>query len=184
MLQTLRCPYELSDAIQADYIVNQSTCALFLSLRYHRLHPEYIYQRMKALTTRYRLQLLLVWSDIDDPRQPLRELSKLCILNQYTLLVGWSSDEIARLLEAYRSMEHKTADSLKERVDNSYLARATNFLTAVKGVNKTDVVTLLSAFGSIKNIVAASEEELSMIPGFGRTKAKKLYQVFRQPFMN
>jgi DNA excision repair protein ERCC-1 len=98
-------------------------------------------------------------------------------------MVGWSADELARLLELYRSMENKTADSLKERVEATFLARATNFLTAVKGVNKTDVVTLLSAFGNIKNIVAASEEELSVIPGFGRTKARKLYKAFRQPFM-
>jgi DNA excision repair protein ERCC-1 len=34
-------PWEYGD-IPADYVLGVTTCALFLSLKYHRLHPEYI----------------------------------------------------------------------------------------------------------------------------------------------
>ena len=40
--------WEYSD-IPADYVVGATTCALFLSLKYHRLHPEYIYNRIRDL---------------------------------------------------------------------------------------------------------------------------------------
>lgn len=35
-------------------------CALFLSLRYHNLNPDYIHERLKQLGARYELRVLLV----------------------------------------------------------------------------------------------------------------------------
>ncbi|KAG5460917.1 MAG: binding domain of DNA repair protein Ercc1-domain-containing protein, partial [Olpidium bornovanus] len=34
-------PYEYGEVVP-DYVVGQTSCALFLSLKYHRLHPDYI----------------------------------------------------------------------------------------------------------------------------------------------
>ena len=53
-------------------------------------------------------------------------------------------------------------------------------LTSVRSINKTDAMTLLSTFGSLENIVEATEEELSFCPGFGPLKAKKLYKVLHE----
>lgn len=36
---------------------------------------------------------------------------------------------------------------IRERVDDSYMAHLTSALTSVRGVNKTDVTTLVSNFG-------------------------------------
>ena len=55
-------------------------------------------------------------------------------------------------------------------------------LTAVRGVNKTDVLTLSSTFGSLKNIIDCSMEELSLCPGLGPRKVKNLYETFHAPF--
>jgi NAD-dependent DNA ligase len=54
-------------------------------------------------------------------------------------------------------------------------------LTAVRGVNKTDVLTLSSTFGSLKNVIDCSMEELSLCPGLGARKVKSLYETFRAP---
>ena len=48
----------------SDYILGATTCALFLSLRYHRLHPEYIYNRIQKLGKEYNLRILLIMVDI------------------------------------------------------------------------------------------------------------------------
>src|SRR4051794_28771245 len=56
-------PWEYSD-IQCDYVLGATTCALFLSLKYHRLHPEYIYSRIRALGKSYNLRVLLTMVDI------------------------------------------------------------------------------------------------------------------------
>lgn len=50
--------------------------------------------------------------------------------------------ECARYLETFKQYEHRPPDSIHERVEGDYMSKLTNALTAVRGVNKTDVVTL------------------------------------------
>lgn len=44
-------------------------------------------------------------------------------------------------------------------------------------------MTLISIFGTLENIIKASEIRLAECPGFGATKAKKLYTALHQPFL-
>lgn len=59
----LNVPWEHGETL-ADYELGRTTCALFLSLRYHRLHPNYIYERFQKLGKNYTLRLLLVLVDV------------------------------------------------------------------------------------------------------------------------
>jgi DNA excision repair protein ERCC-1 len=59
----------------------------------------------------------------------------------------------------------------------------TDCLTNIKSVNKTDVATLISTFGSMKNVAEASQEDLSFCPGFGPQKAKRVHDLFKEPFL-
>lgn len=43
-----------------DYEMGATTCALFLSIRYHNLNPNYIHDRLKQLGHQYELRVLLV----------------------------------------------------------------------------------------------------------------------------
>lgn len=52
-------PWEY-DEIVPDYQMGATTCALFLSLRYHNLNPDYIHDRLKLLGTMFELRVLLV----------------------------------------------------------------------------------------------------------------------------
>uniref|UniRef100_A0A8C0AVH4 ERCC1-like central domain-containing protein n=1 Tax=Buteo japonicus TaxID=224669 RepID=A0A8C0AVH4_9AVES len=81
-------PWEFGDVVP-DYVLGQSTCALFLSLRYHHLNPGYIHDRLRHLGRSYGLQLLLLQVDVKDPHQALKELAKICILADCTLLLAW-----------------------------------------------------------------------------------------------
>jgi len=73
-------------------------------------------------------------------------------------------------------------DSLQERVESDPYAMLSDCLTAIRGVNKTDVLTLSSTFGSFKNIAECSMEELSLCPGLGARKVKNLHETFHAPF--
>lgn len=53
----------------------------------------------------------------------------------------------------------------------------------MRSVNKTDAMTLITTFGTLENIIKASESRLAECPGFGATKAKKLYTALHQPFL-
>lgn len=44
-------------------------------------------------------------------------------------------------------------------------------------------MTLIKTFGTLENIIKASESRLSDCPGFGATKATKLYKALHQPFL-
>ena len=63
-----------------------------------------------------------------------------------------------------------------------YTTRVTQILTQIRGVNRTDVLTLTAAFGTLKDILQASEEQLSSCPGLGPAKVKRLYDAFHSNF--
>jgi hypothetical protein len=101
---------------------------------------------------------------------------------------------------------------LKERVHKDYASQLQNVLTSVKGVNKTNVMTLSTNFGvcilgiiriprladmstllssfyfdvryeqSFKNLAHATPEQLALCPGLGDIKVRRLYDAFNLPF--
>ncbi len=103
-------PWEYSD-IPSDYVLGNTTCALFLSLKYHRLHPEYIYSRIRALGGKYNLRVLLTMVDIQNHEESLKELSKTSLVNNLTLILCWSALEAGRYLELFKSYEHASPNS-------------------------------------------------------------------------
>ncbi|KAF9347918.1 Excision repair cross-complementation group 1 [Mortierella sp. NVP85] len=182
LLQFVRnVPYEYGEIVP-DFVVGLTSCVLFLSIRYHRLHPEYIYNRIAALGKSYVLRVLLILVDVDLHQQAIRELTRVAMVNDLTVVCAWSNEEAGRYVETFKSFENKPPDSIKERVDNDYISKLTDCLTQIQSVNKTDVVTLASTFGSFKNIMNASVDELGVLPGFGERKVKRLLEAFDQPF--
>uniref|UniRef100_A0A8B9VHH5 ERCC excision repair 1, endonuclease non-catalytic subunit n=1 Tax=Anas zonorhyncha TaxID=75864 RepID=A0A8B9VHH5_9AVES len=162
-------PWEFGDIVP-DYVLGPSTCALFLSLRYHNLNPDYIHERLRSLGRSYALQLLLLQVDVKDPHQAVKELAKICVLADCTLILAWSPEEAGRYLETYKAYEQKPPDLLRERVEPGYMARVSDCLTSVKSVNRTDALSLLSTFGSLAAVARAPREELALCPGIGPQK--------------
>ncbi|KAE9454115.1 hypothetical protein C3L33_13991, partial [Rhododendron williamsianum] len=91
---------------------------LFAILRYHLLHPDYLYYRIRELPKNFKLRVVLCHVDV---------------------------------------LNHA--------------------LTTVRHVNKTDVVTLGSTFGTLSHIMDASMEDLARCPGIGERKVYKELRV-------
>uniref|UniRef100_A0A8C6B0F7 ERCC excision repair 1, endonuclease non-catalytic subunit n=1 Tax=Monodon monoceros TaxID=40151 RepID=A0A8C6B0F7_MONMO len=151
-------PWEFGDVLP-DYVLGQSTCALFLSLRYHSLHPDYIHGRLQSLGKSFALRVLLVQVDVKDPQQALKELAKMCILADCTLILAWSPEEAGRYLETYKAYEQKPADLLMEKLEQDFVSR------------------------SLEQLIAASREDLALCPGLGPQKARRLFDVLHEPFL-
>ncbi|XP_075698398.1 DNA excision repair protein ERCC-1 isoform X2 [Rhinoderma darwinii] len=175
-------PWEFGEIVP-DYLLGETCCALFLSLRYHNLNPEYVHTRLRSLGQSYALRVLLVLVDVKDPHFTLKELAKICILSDVTLILSWSPEEAARYLETYKCYEQKPADALKERLESDLISRITDCVTTVKSVNKTDSVTLFTTFGTLADLAHASREDLSLCPGLGPQKAKRLFDALHEPFL-
>ncbi|KAL6004402.1 hypothetical protein ACLOJK_004955 [Asimina triloba] len=163
-------------------IFEMSGGCLQMSLRYHLLHPEYLYFRIRELQKTFKLRVVLCHIDVEDVVKPLQEVTRTALLHDCTLLCAWSLEECGRYLETIKVYENKPADSIQERMDTDYMSRLNHALTAVRHVNKSDVVTLGSAFGSLSHIMDASMEDLARCPGIGERKVKRLYDTFHEPF--
>ncbi|KAK3316255.1 DNA repair protein rad10 [Apodospora peruviana] len=174
-------PWEYSD-IPADYGLGLTTCALFLSLKYHRLHPEYIYTRIRNLQGKYNLRILLTMVDIPNHEDSLRELAKTSLVNNFTVILCWSAAEAARYLELYKSYEHANFAAIKGVQATGYAEKLVEFVTVPRSVNKADAVALVSTFGSLRNAVNADPEQISVIGGWGEKKVKAWCKAVEQPF--
>ncbi|KAF9070540.1 restriction endonuclease type II-like protein [Rhodocollybia butyracea] len=140
---------ELGDIV-ADYQVGRTTGVLFLSLKYHRLHPEYIHTRIEKLGIRYTLRILLILCDITEHKDAIRELTKVCLTINITVIVTFSYMPLPTCF-AYviisESYEYKPPNMIKERVDKDYTFMLCTSLTSISRVNKTYVQTLRNSFG-------------------------------------
>ncbi|KAK4189404.1 mating-type switching protein swi10 [Podospora australis] len=173
--------WEYSD-IPADYGLGQTTCALFLSLKYHRLHPEYIYTRIRNLQGKYLLRILLTMVDIPNHEDSLRELSKTSLINNVTVILCWSAAEAARYLELYKSYEHAGFGAIKGQQARGYAEKLVEFVTVPRNINKSDAVALVSTFGSLRHAVNGDKEQVATVGGWGERKVKSWCRAVEAPF--
>ena len=174
-------PWEYTDT-PADYVLGITTCALFLSLKYHRLHPEYIYNRIRGLQGKYNLRILLTLVDIQNHEEPLKELSKTSLINNVTVILCWSSQEAGRYLELFKSYENAPPNSIRAQQSSSYADRLVDFITVPQRINKTDALGLVSTFGSVRTAVSARPEEVALVDGWGEKKVQRWCDTVREPF--
>lgn len=151
-------------------------------MRYHRLHPEYIYTRIRNLQGKYTLRILLTMVDIPNHEDSLRELSKTSMVNNVTLILCWSAAEAARYVELYKSYEGASAAPIRGQQPSTYGARLVDFVTVPRSLNKSDAVALVANFGSLRGAVNAEPEQLGMIGGWGGVKVKRWTAAVEEPF--
>ncbi|KAL7807234.1 hypothetical protein V8C26DRAFT_415172 [Trichoderma gracile] len=152
------------------------------SLKYHRLHPEYIYTRIRNLQGKYNLRILLTLVDIPNHEDSLRELSKTSVVNNVTVMLCWSAAEAARYLELYKSYENANFAAIRGQQSSNYADKLVEFVTVPRSLNKSDAVALVANFGSLKNAINAEPEQLSMISGWGGIKVKRWTDAVDEPF--
>jgi DNA excision repair protein ERCC-1 len=166
-----------------DYIFNTTSCALFLSIKYHNLYPRYIYSRIAELGKDFMLRILLVLVDCTDNAAVLLHLNKMAVQHDLTLILAWSPEEAARYLETYKALDGKDASSIQKTKDQTHFAdQVHDFLTTCKGLNKTDAASILTQFGTMRSVMAATPDELALVTGIGPIKVKRLYDAFHKPF--
>ena len=180
--QIRNVPWQFGETT-ADYLLSDTTCCLFLSLRYHLLHPDYLTRRLRELSASYTLRVVLMYVDSDDAERPVLDVTRTALAHDCTTLLAWSVSEAARYLETLRSYARKPADIIKERSDGGFLSQLGDCLTSVRPLNKTDVATLHASFGSLAAMMRATQQELALCPGLGERKVHRLRETFCAPFL-
>lgn len=191
-------PWSFNGQVLLDYYINATIQVLFLSLKYHKLRPEYVWRRIEKLKggtsstdvdlNDEALRVLLVVVDIDSPQDALRNLLVICLKNDLTLVIAWSFEEAGNYI-AYLKLNEmarsKVVSSIQGTKKGDYNSHIVDTLTTVRAVNKTDVANLLANCKSFKQIVlaATNEDGLKQIPGLGDRKVQNLRAVFSNPFI-
>eukprot|EP00747_Dinoflagellata_sp_TGD_P196735 gnl/TRDRNA2_/TRDRNA2_67224_c0_seq1.p1 gnl/TRDRNA2_/TRDRNA2_67224_c0~~gnl/TRDRNA2_/TRDRNA2_67224_c0_seq1.p1 ORF type:complete len:218 (+),score=31.82 gnl/TRDRNA2_/TRDRNA2_67224_c0_seq1:63-716(+) len=179
-------PVEFVEGLVPDYQAASDIAVLFISLRFQRLHPDYLKRRADSLgSTRYRSRILLCRVDLDHPEETLEQITLLAFHCELSLLLAWTDVEAAAYLETLHRYQSKSAEVLMGRVaEGDHRSRLSEVLTTIRGINKTDASSLSIRFGSLAGIAKASDEELLQCPGVGDTKVKQLHRVFHAPFFS
>jgi DNA excision repair protein ERCC-1 len=120
--------------------------------------------------------------DIGNHEDSLKELSKTSLVNNVTVILCWSAAEAARYLELYKSYEHANASAIRGTESKGYGEKMVDFVTVPRSINKTDAVSLVSAFGSIRAAVNARPEEIAVVGGWGEKKVRRWCAVVDEPF--
>lgn len=166
VLQCIRnVQWEFNRGIVPDYVIGASSCALFISVKYHILHPRYLDRRMKEIGRLFRLRVVICQIDTDDNIRALLELNKLCFSCNFTLILAWSALEAGRYIETLKAYENKPSTSIQWKVDEEFLPKMTSVLKNIRSINRTDVVTLLEAFRNLRGMCEADEQQLVLCPG-------------------
>lgn len=111
-------PMEFCDKIVPDFVVGRTSCILYLSLKYHALNPDYIFNRLRVLGKQYELRVLLVVIDTPEPTNALMNITMVCLTADLTLMLAWSDVEAGTIIENLKLLEHKPPDAIMERLDS------------------------------------------------------------------
>ncbi|KAL6453451.1 ERCC1 DNA excision repair protein ERCC-1 [Candida maltosa Xu316] len=194
--------WRFDKSVLCDYYINPTFQILFLSLKLHKLRPEYIdfrwqkFNKGSTINTTKKdntLRVLLVVVDIEAHQEPLRYLSDFCIKHDLSLVLAWSFEEAGNYIALSKEIDDtpaKAKKSVQGTRGADYNTSVVEAFTGIKSVNKTDVSNLLANCKSVKEIILQSCKEdnddgvgLANIPGLGATKLTNLKQVFSEPFI-
>ena len=180
--QIRNVPWQFGES-SADYVLSDTTCCLFLSLRFHLLHPGYLKRRLRELSAGWTLRFVLLMVDSDNAERPVLEVTHAAHVHECTTLLAWSVPEAARYLEVLKAYARKPADLIKERTDSNLVAQLADCLAHARPLNKTDTATLHTTFGSLAAILRATPQELALCPGLGERKVQRLSTLSLDPFV-
>ena len=76
--------------------------------------------------------MLLVQVDVKESHHALRQLMRVAILCDLTLMLAWSHQEAGQILETYKAMEDKPADMIMEKSNPDPHSKLVDALTSVK----------------------------------------------------
>ncbi|KAL8448582.1 hypothetical protein Emag_003897 [Eimeria magna] len=152
--------------IVPDFLVGVGVCVVFLSLKYHRLHPKQLLHRLLPLQRSRELskRFLLLLNDVE------AQVILHAFHHGFMLIVAASPAEAAELLQQLKISENRAPDLLQPILDGRHAPRC------------SDVVSLAKEFGCMKSILLAQQQQLQQCPGIGPKKVRSLLAAFQEPF--
>lgn len=176
--------YEFRNIVP-DFLVGKYDAVVFISIKYHKLHNQYLRKRVESLQKNYKVRVLLCLVDVPPSGMidaAILEINDICFDFNLTLFLAWSPKEAGHILQTLKSHENSSSDSIRGGLSTDLFSRIRDALCSLPRINKADSENLLKHYGSISRMANASEEELSKVQGIGPVKAKVIAEIFSTNF--
>ncbi|KAF7457053.1 DNA excision repair protein ERCC-1 [Cryptosporidium felis] len=171
--------------IVPDYLVGKYDAVIFISIKFHKLHNQYLRKRVQSLQKNYKVRIVLCLVDLPpsgviDPA--VLEITDVCLDHNMTLFLAWSPKEAAEILETLKSHENSSSECIRGTLSLDLYSRISDALCSMPRITKNDSDNLLKQFGCISNIANAGQKELSEVAGIGQIKANVISEIFSVRF--
>lgn len=179
-------PYEFRNIVP-DFLVGKYDAVVFISIKYHKLHSQYLKRRVESLQRNYKLRVLLCLVDIPPSGvidAAILEITDICFNFNLSLFLAWSPKEAGYILQTLKSHENSSSDIIRGGLSTDSFSRIKDALSSLPRINKTDSENLLRHYGSVSKLANASEEELSRIQGIGPVKARVISEILSTEFLD
>lgn len=176
-----RVQYKFNEIVP-DFLIGKNNACLFISMKYHRLKPNYLKARIETLTNKYNNRLLLCLIDIDNIENPLGEINQLAFCYNMTLILCWTNDECARIIEDFKIFEKNISYIKNNKKFSSNQEKIHELLKKIRCINSSDCFTITNKLKNFSNIVKAKKEDFINCSGLGNKKIQSLLSTFSDPF--
>ena len=149
---------EWSEDSVADYSIANKAGVLFLTLTYHRQHPDYIGERIRLFQGSFPLRILLFLVNSEKPDDVIQKLTIFCIHNNINIVLAYDYEEAGRWILCLYNSQENSIDHLKA-VNESNHEMAIEALQAL-GPSKRESELLLDSFPTVADCLLASKEAL------------------------
>ncbi|MBN1330618.1 MAG: DEAD/DEAH box helicase [Candidatus Heimdallarchaeota archaeon] len=173
--------YVLSDRVAIEYKKGEDLLSSIIDGR--------LFEQLGLLTNAYQIPILLIEGFPTGgihPEAIAGALSSFMIDFGVSIIQTQNSEETATILKRIAIREQK----IKKR--RSFIRKAMKMsnpnenaiqiISSYPGINRTLASRLLEAFGSVRNVVNASVEDLKNIDGLGSIKSEKLVKLSNQDY--
>lgn len=169
-----------TDNTVCDYSISTQIGVLFLSLKYHRSHPEYLLGRVSKFKGSFKSRVLLLVVDGKGPDKAISKLNTFCIDNNLNLILAFDYEEAGRWILTMYNMQEAQTDELKH-VNESNFDIAVDALNAI-GISKKDATSLLELYGSLSDCLLQSKENLAETGLLSDSKIEKFTAIKESAF--
>jgi DNA excision repair protein ERCC-1 len=181
MIPTLQSNSEVTfiDSSVADFMIGKDLAVLFLTLKYHRQHPDYLTERLRGFRGSFPVRLLLFLVNDENPDRVISRLTSIGFANNLNLILAFTYEEAARWLLTLYNTQDSGVDDLRA-MNESHIETATDAFHAI-GLSRREAEGLLNGFPTVGEALLAPRETLGKVPALNEKKIDSLMAVISGP---
>jgi DNA excision repair protein ERCC-1 len=168
-----------ADSSAADYTIGKDLAVLFLTLKYHRQHPDYLGERLRDFRGGFPVRLLLFLVNDENPDRVISRLTSVVMANNANLVLAFTYEEAARWLLMLYNTQDTGVDDLRA-INESHAETATEALHGL-GFSRREAEAMLRAFPTVAELLLAPREAIAKAAVVSEKKVDLFIEMITKP---